>query len=186
MTCLVASCQKADFGDVDDAPAAESGNNSRFETSAHVAILVEQSADGTADTMYVSLREWDGVPSSASASPTAARQIADSYSEGTLSGWHIPTLSEAVRIKSVYPAHSLDTLYRLNARIAAAGGDTVAVTKSDGATAARYLCARGDSTFSFLNGSYLPSGKTVKYRLLLVRHSAPAANTIDFRYNDTP
>ena len=174
-TTLTVSCQKLDLTDIGNSANdsgkhsdTESTDNSRI-TTGHVEILTDTLSEKQIRKLFISLREWDNIPSAMSDDEgLKAMQLADDYNEDGLTGWHIPTLDEVKRIKACYDADSR-RLGILNQRIEAAGGNPIYVTTATNATV-RFLCAGGDSTFTLRTGyNTLKAGAVTKYHLRLVK-----------------
>ncbi len=150
-------------------------------TDNHVVALSARNDDGDSVVLYVSLYEWNDVPSSlSSTNAELARQTAAMYREGNISGWRIPTKEEAQALRRQYNRNSslpgaevVDNLKSLNDDISKAGGiPLTALLKNDGQTAYRYLCDDGMSTFSLKTGSKTTTaGAKTKYNLRLVKDS---------------
>ena len=118
------------------------------------------------ENLYISLQEWSNLGSANNESnPNQAREIANSYTEGELSNWRIPTEEEAKEIRSLYLG---EALVNLNALLTEKGGSPVQDYEIDESTA-RYLCERAYKTFSFANTNISTAGAKVDtYRLRLV------------------
>ena len=177
-TACCLACQKIDFtaqgndGSKNGEAAQMTADLSLQQSDVHVIAISDTVASDKVDVIYISLNEWSNMTSTFSPmSAQEARDIANSYYEGTVTGWHIPTLSEAIRLKAYYDAnpHKLD---ELNSRLGAMGAQPLSLVGTSGETY-RYLCAGGDSTFSMRKGyATLKAGATVKYHLRLVKDSS--------------
>ena len=100
--------------------------------------------------------------SSYSETPDNASKTASLYDEFGLSGWEIPTESQA-RLMT----ESLD-IDEMNQELSAMYGDEIQVTK--GSSNVRYLCEKAEKTFSFAeNTKITKAGAKTKYRLRLVQ-----------------
>ncbi len=134
---------------------------------------INESPTGNSYTvLLLSLNENINVPSAYSAdNPTAAIKIADSYTEGGLDGWRMPTREEAILIRTNYfDSDGESRLTSLNNTIKALGGTPV-TDKDDNGKNIRYLCEQATYSYSFVKSSpTTKSGATVKdYRLRLVK-----------------
>lgn len=126
-------------------------------------------ADGhllIADLLYLSIVEFSRVPSALSSTPNEAKSKADSYIEGNLTGWHIPTVEEANLLHQALacesPYYGQDPIVFLNR--------TLEDTGRNGIYRELYLCDEGKQAFDFIFGnSIVNATKTKKYSLRLVR-----------------
>ncbi len=150
----------------------------------HVAVWSDAVGNGTRYT-FISLAAWQNVASSRHESRgDEALTIAAEYNEGGLTGWRIPTLAEATKMKGIYDSDApsdgnyalSDTLVALNQRLVAQGGaELYAWTAKDGYPGYRYLCAQGDSTFSLKSGTNRTlAGASSTYGLRLLKDSVVA------------
>lgn len=132
----------------------------------HAVAAVNSTSENEVQAMLISLNEWYGLSSAnSSTNPDAAAEIAQAYTEGDLSGWHIPTHSEARLLSDTYHDEQLSAF---NEAIGRAGGAPLLAKESD--KNVRYLCEKGQYTYDYRGGSILAAGKTVKtYRLRLVK-----------------
>ncbi len=135
----------------------------------HVIAAIDQ--DETSATTYnavlISLEGWTDVASANNETdPTAAVAIAEDYEEGGLSGWGIPSRSDAVLLYNIYSSDANNTV--LNSNIVSCGGTGVIVT--NGSSNARYLCDEGKYTFSFRTSTISQAGAKTKYYLRLVKY----------------
>ena len=129
-----------------------------------VALRFNESAT-EADLLLWALTEFNNVHAPAAAGyETEMATIANSYTEGDLTHWTVPTESEARQLKETYGGHFDD----FNAVIEIMGGSLITV--STASNNARYLCESGTKTFNFAeNGSLTTAGTSVKYRLRMVK-----------------
>lgn len=173
------SCEKIDFSAYEQSKTTSNSERSETDkdevasvvTDAHVAILRDTLSEDKVNVMYVSLKEWNDVTSTYSEdNAQRALTIASEYKEGDMCGWHIPSLTEVQRIKAYYDA-DVNRLDKLNGQLEDIAATPIYVTDYKENTY-RYLCAQGDSTFSFRKGyATLRAGATVKYHLRLVKDS---------------
>lgn len=143
--------------------------NGKLNTMSHVILLADTVSEEKVDVMYISLLEWGNITSSFSTEQASeAHRIADEYTEGDFTGWHIPTLAEVKRIKAYYD-EDFQRMEILNNNLEKCNAMPVYLTDATAKTY-RYLCSDGDSTFSFRQGyATLKAGATVKYHLRLVK-----------------
>ena len=132
----------------------------------HIAALVQNATATEADVLLLALEEQYDVHSpAASGYETEMSTLAQSYSEGSLFSWSVPTEAEARSLKAAYGGHFDD----LNATIEQLGGTLITIGSSS--SNSRYLCADGAKTFNFAeSGSVTSAGTSVKYRLRLVKN----------------
>ncbi len=183
---LFLSCEKIDFTTTNEKSAENSTatqfHNNYIDTDYHVIALSETIATDKVSVIYISLKEWDNMTSTYS--PNTAQDAlaaATSYSEGSVSGWRIPSRDEARRINSLYGSDN-ELLDILNEKLMNIGASPLCTTDSKGNTY-RYLCANGDSTFSIRQGSStLKAGATVKYHLRLVKDSTFTITPSEIRF----
>lgn len=190
VTACCLACQKIDFdarendGSKNSETAQMTADLSLQQSDDHVIAISDTIASDKVDVVYISLSEWSNMTSTFSpVSAGEARDIADAYREGSVTGWHIPTLGEAIRLKAYYDANP-QRLDDLNNRLAVMGAQPLSLVSASGETY-RYLCAGGDSTFSMRKGyATLKAGATVKYHLRLVKDSllTIVPKHIDFEY----
>lgn len=127
----------------------------------HFVIFVDSLSPHVAELTLMSLADWGKLMSAYSEAPHAASDTAKCYIEFGLSGWSIPSETEARRMKD-----SLN-VDEMNVELAAMYGDGIHVT--DGSSNARYLCEKAEKTFSFAeNTKITKAGAKTKYRLRLV------------------
>ena len=177
---LVCSCEKVDFSLVNQEKASSTNETTASQqqttgktlSDEHIILLADTTDEDKVEIMYVSLVEWHNMGSSFSTTgEQAIADIAASYAEGDITGWRVPSYDDAIRIKAHYDAHT-DLFDELSERLDHAGAAPIYVTTYDNKTY-RYLCARGDSTFSFRTGyATLKAGATVKYNLRLVKDTS--------------
>ncbi|MCF0235337.1 MAG: FimB/Mfa2 family fimbrial subunit [Bacteroidaceae bacterium] len=132
----------------------------------HFIALVESVSSNSADLVLLSKQNWEGVLSGYNTTdPTDAQYYASQYSEDGLTGWTIPTESEAQQLATTYGGTTLTTLRDQMRQV---GGDPV-YDNFEGNNV-RYLCAEALSTYSFRDTKILKAGATVKtYHLRLVK-----------------
>lgn len=173
------SCEKIDFStsmqeksNTDNVKNTETtSENTTVNSDTHVVILREILSEDKVNVMYVSLNEWGDMTSTYSNDAgEGAQNIASAYQEGDMHTWHIPTQAEVQRIKAYYDANPTQ-LDLLNQQLESLGACPVCTEDYSGNTY-RYLCSRGDSTFTLRKGyATLKAGATVKYHLRLVKDS---------------
>lgn len=133
----------------------------------HVVAFVENETAEAADLILLSTQGWSNLPSALSPlSPDEAQGLAQTYTEGTLTGWSIPSQETARRLSELY---SGEQLAQLNQTLSSLGGEPVYTTYNQ--KNARYLCEAATMSYAFrLGGGILAAGKTVKnYHLRLVK-----------------
>lgn len=131
----------------------------------HVVAFVDTLAGGTIELILVSLVDYDKIYSASSTSANFDTLVRN-YQEYDISDWHIPTESEARRLKSAYN-DSDSSLSRINALFRSQDADTIASVK--GAQAVRYLCQDATKTYSHHTVTNVTNaGSSTKYRLRLV------------------
>lgn len=151
--------------DTPDTPADE-------EPAVQVFGPVTLTADGHIlfnDTFYISVEEFRNVTSAYSTTPDAAAEYAATYTEGDLSGWHIPTAEEAEMLHEAlactspyYQEKGTEVLPLLNRALAERDWR--------GLYREWYLCDEGRQVFDFdISNSLKKAAKTTKYRLRLTR-----------------
>lgn len=127
----------------------------------HFVIFADSLSSRVAELTLLSLTDWTKIMSSYSETPDVASDTAAHYVEFGLSGWSIPSETEARRMKD-----SLN-VDEMNVELAAMYGDEIRVT--EGSSNARYLCEKAEKTFSFAeNTKITKAGAKTKYRLRLV------------------
>lgn len=131
----------------------------------HLVALVEPTAANEADLLLLSLHEeLDVYAPAAEGHEQEMWQLVNAYSEGTFSGWSVPSRDEAAALKKAYGGNFDD----LNNTLDLLGG--VPISVSDKSNNSRYLCEDGTKTFNFAeSGSITTAGKKVKYRLRFVK-----------------
>lgn len=119
------------------------------------------------DRLYVSILEFADVPSAYSDSPTLALEYAQTYSEGKLKDWRIPTVEDVALLQDVLafvdsPFYGDEQLAVINKELLKRGETEICRE--------RYLCDDAKKTFNFSAGSNVTkaAAKTL-YRLRLVR-----------------
>lgn len=201
---LTASCQKIDLDDLN-----RNGSSSKTDTSSttkddgqdnsgsglqeqpdgtqllpaeeHVIALRTAIDDNTDQLLYISLYEWNNIPSANSANgSTKATELAASYVEGNITGWRIPTKLDWQQLRELYYGYKedhmpylCDTLQSLNTRIKSLGGTPLRAWQlKDNFPGYRYLCDDATYSYSLLeNTNATKGGTTVKYNLRLVKDS---------------
>lgn len=191
--CVMVSCQKVEMETLSQGIDSETvvGDDKEFpmpeDPRFHLVALRDTTIErGKVYVTYVSWKEWDGVMSSFSINNTQAVRLAKSYVEGDLTGWKVPTFDDVYRLKEVYG--DIDSLNNFNDWILSKGGKPLECKLQSGSNK-RFLCANGDSTYSFTPGSsVLKAGATVKYYLRLIkdtvitRHLLETDDTISFTF----
>lgn len=133
----------------------------------HVVALCDSIDEHHVELTLFSIGEWTDVACAESDdNPTQAKAIADSYEEGDITGWSIPTKNQAKAIKAYYLREDTPTLSSLLEQV---NGGSVGYWDTNGDNT-RYLCE--DATYSynfkpFNNVSQV--GKGTLYRLRLVK-----------------
>lgn len=131
-------------------------------------------ADGhvlISDRLYLSIYNIKGVVSAYHAeSPTAAAEAAASYQEGNLkAGWRVPTEEEARFLIGIYSSSTSiygdEPLPVLNRALNARGYDAIIFDPDQ-----RYLCADGQKSFSFQQGTRISKAGTKKEYCLRLVH----------------
>lgn len=127
------------------------------------------SIDDDGDALLMSTAEWDGLTSAYNEDdPDVPIIIAESYAEGDMPSWRIPTADEATTLMKLWGGEQADVL---NATLKGAGLTPVTSKEPSTGNNARYLCSHATQTFSFAAGAKMATaGRTVKtYRLRLVK-----------------
>ncbi len=165
-------------GDVQNNLLQELPDGSLYMSAEHHAVALSYTDDeGHENILYISLCEWDAVPSAFSeVDNDRANELASKYVEGDISGWRIPTREEAVLLKEEYgstPSDISDSFNKLNEQIINYGGRELrAWEKRDSNPAYRYLCEDGSYTFSLKQGSNITkAGTKTTYHLRLVKNN---------------
>ena len=132
------------------------GTHSVITTDGH--LLIE-------GQFYFALHEFYPVMS-VFAEPERLANYVESYSEGNLENWRIPTVEEARCLRNLFETNNINdktySLYWLNLALANIQGDRLDIS-------ARYLCEDGTKTFRFYpNTNITKAGSKTKYRLRLV------------------
>jgi hypothetical protein len=141
-----------------------------YPKNAHMPVLSEDLGNGSVRYMLVSLTEWSDIVLSATSGSSLVETV-DSYREGSMTGWHLPSKDEAQIIRSsVLPR--LDTF---NSDISSLGGTPLSGT-------VRYLCASFDSTYAFKEKSNVSkAGQKTGYSIRLVKDTVINKNiTVSF------
>lgn len=136
---------------------------SRYDTwDGHFVLFADSLSPRVVELTLLSLRDWSKIMSANSDDhPTQAADTAARYVEYGLSGWSIPTETEARRMKS-----DLEVAV-LNARLKVLGVDTIRT--QSGSSNARYLCEEAAKTFSLADNTNITSaGSKTRYRLRLI------------------
>ena len=121
--------------------------------------------------LLLSLEEWTKVCSAYNEeNPTEAIEYTDSYCEGDLSGWSIPTKAEVLNLIQLYNVSHLASMQAINEVIVSAGGSEIVALDDDDKNV-RYLCDDAEQAFTWrLTPNILKAGATTKYSLRLVNH----------------
>ena len=179
---LVTSCQKIDEGDIADmttpreqkdasdgvgAQPSVAGDSysTYYPKNAHMPVLSETLGDGSVRYTLISLTEWSDIVLSAT-SESSLTDVVDSYREGPMTGWRLPSKDEAQIIRSsVLPR--IDTF---NSDISSLGGTPLSGT-------VRYLCASFEFTYAFKEKSTITkAGQKTKYSIRLVKDTVISTN----------
>lgn len=129
-------------------------------------IVASITSEGTA--LLLSTQEWSNLTSAYyEADPGVAQSLASNYTEGTLTGWAIPSREEAETLRDLWGGSSLAAI---NASLTYASLTPLSAKDEKGDNV-RYLCDNATYTFSFAaNSQFTAAGRTVKtYRLRLVK-----------------
>ena len=131
----------------------------------HVVALVENATSTEADVLLLGLREMKNVYApAAEGHETQMQDSVQTYFEGDLKDWTVPTEEQARSLKKQYGGN----FDELNLLIEQQHGDTLHIYTSS--SNARYLCEEGTKTFNFAaNGSITSAGTSTKYRLRPVK-----------------
>lgn len=204
----MAACQKIDAEDIDAEDennktastvnkSNNADNNDKTDNDSDVNSPLKKQPDGTLlfssdkhvvayeyddnghHVVYISLHEWGDMPSAISDAGSMAIDIAGRYTEGDVTGWHIPTREEARNICRIYNRTINenmvydDALQTLNNKIKTVGGQELrAWYKKDSNPALRYLCEDAMYSFSLKKGSNITKcGAITKYNLRLIKDS---------------
>ena len=138
--------------------------------NAHMQVLSEDLGNGSVRYTLISLTEWSDIVLSAT-SESSLTDVVDSYREGPMTGWRLPSKDEAQIIRSsVLPR--LDTF---NSDISSLGGTPLSGT-------VRYLCASFEFTYAFKEKSTVSkAGQKTKYSIRLVKDTVINKNiTVSF------
>ena len=133
----------------------------------HVVALCDSKDEHHVELTLFSIGEWTNVASAKSEeNPTQAKSIADSYVEGDITEWTIPTKDQAKAIKALYDAGSNPSLSSLLEQV---NGGYVGYWETTGDNT-RYLCEDATYTYNFKQfNSVSSAGKNTLYRLRLVK-----------------
>lgn len=135
----------------------------------HAVALVDSIDEHTEDLLLYSLAEWTDV-NSIKTSTTQADSIANSYVEGSLDGWRIPSSEEVKKLKTMYDIYE-DNL-SLSSLLESAGGASVGYWEDwAGKDNTSYLCEGASRYYDFekkAQSVYVVSKSNV-YRLRLVK-----------------
>lgn len=136
------------------------------------SIISQEEADqlSSVNALLISLEEWTNVKSALNTSnPNEAQETASSYSEGSLSGWTIPTVDEVNNLTSLYNV-THETLDAFNTTVVSASGTSIKALTDEDANI-RFLCNDANSSFVWRTApNILKAGATVKYSLRLINH----------------
>lgn len=133
----------------------------------HAVALVDSIDEHTEDLLLYSLKEWTNVSASVknSINPNMGDSIANSYVEGDLDGWTIPTKDQAKKINEIYYENCKTPLTDLLSMLD--GGEVGVWSTEDNA---RYLCEGATQTYDFKQLNRVSSaGAGRLYRLRLVK-----------------
>lgn len=136
----------------------------------HLVVFADTIAPDSLRLTCLSLVEWTDLPSANHVSDSLASiTLAAAYQEMDLREWHIPTVAEAQRLRSLYPADSV-SFSTLNSLLTSASCAPLSV--KDGSSNVRYLCDDAHRTFSFLPSTTISTAgtKSTSYRLRLLSH----------------
>lgn len=133
----------------------------------HAVALVKEIDEHTEELLLFSLKEWTDVSASVKNSKNInmADSIANSYVEGNLDGWKIPTKDQAKKINEIYYENCATPLTDLLSLLD--GGEVGVWSTEDNA---RYLCEGATQTYDFKQLNRVSSaGAGPLYRLRLVK-----------------
>ena len=132
----------------------------------HAVALVDSIDEHTEELLLYSLAEWSDVPPYA-VSQVYADSIANSYVEGNLDGWTIPTRDQAKALKKAYNINGINP--SLGLLLEEAGSSAVGYWKKtdDNGVNVRYLCENGTYRYNFNPSSNVD--KTYASQLYLLR-----------------
>lgn len=153
----------SDIFDVTDIPQPFSLWNGHIVIA---SVAGASASEPTATITLLSLGDWGDLTSSISTNGASmASSLAASYSEFDLSGWHIPTETEARMLSALYRDDPMTFCNLLDE------ADASPIVLVDGkGNNLRYLCDDGTRTYSFYNNLVTNAGVNVKnYHLRLVR-----------------
>ena len=165
-------------------PGADNGENGDTETNTEtfyvdafpvegdfwnnhfVAIIEKQAAEESAIVTLLSKQEWTEVPSALHAeTPNLAQGTAETYTEGNLNNWRIPTKDEAYLMCDIIGKDFLEitngTLKHNDLPILSTG--------KIGSTGIRYLCNDAESSFVWDEYSLAACGAKRTYHLRVVK-----------------
>ena len=179
---LVTSCQKFDEEDIsnlttpkeqkdksdgmgEESLVTEGSSITYYPKDVHLPALSEDLGNGSVRYTLISLTEWSDIVLSAT-SESSLTDVVDSYREGPMTGWRLPSKDEAQIIRSsVLPR--LDTF---NSDISSLGGTPLSGT-------VRYLCASFEFTYAFKEKSTVSkAGQKTKYSIRLVKDTVISTN----------
>ena len=128
----------------------------------HFVMFVDSLSPRVAELTLLSQRDWDKILSANSEQPQQAADTTAHYTENRLSGWSIPSETQARRMKAGIDPEEM------NHHLTESHIDTMHV--KDGTSNARYLCAEAAKTYSLAeNTKITTAGAKTKYRLRLVK-----------------
>ena len=128
----------------------------------HFVMFVDTLSSRVAELTLLSLKDWGKILSANSEQPLQAIDTATHYIEYGLSGWSIPSETQAQRIRAEIAP------YEMNHHLAEIHVDTMHV--KEGMSNARYLCAEAAKTYSLAeNTKITTAGAKTKYRLRLIK-----------------
>ena len=128
----------------------------------HFVMFVDSLSPRVAELTLLSQRDWDKILSANSEQPQQAADTAAHYTENRLSGWSIPSETQARRMKAGIDPEEM------NHHLTESHIDTMHV--KDGTSNARYLCAEAAKTYSLAeNTKITTAGAKTKYRLRLIK-----------------
>lgn len=137
-----------------------------FWNNHFVAIIEKQAAEETAIVTLLSKQEWTEVPSALhTETPDVAQGTAETYTEGQLENWRIPTKEEAHLMCDIV---GKDFLEITNATLEHNKLPTLSTGKI-GSTGIRYLCNNAESSFVWDEYSLAACGAKRTYHLRVVK-----------------
>lgn len=140
-----------------------------YNDAGDILDAAEMESLSSVNLLLLSLDEWTNIKSAYNTTnPEHAMEIAESYKEGELSGWTIPTEEEVMRFTSIHNVTFEETLEALNKTITSAGGLPVVALTKEGSNV-RYLCEGGLKTYVWRRAyNMINAGASTKYSLRLV------------------